>query len=81
MAGNTLMEQSGWLWHSLPWVTNKNLGIIFIINPINHGKTKDEINIYKVEPYVVAADVYALHLMPAEGVGRGIRVQQAGCIS
>jgi cellobiose phosphorylase len=31
-----------------------------IINPLNHGKTQDEINIYKVEPYAVAADVYAL---------------------
>lgn len=30
-----------------------------IINPINHGKTREEMLTYKVEPYVVAADIYA----------------------
>lgn len=29
-----------------------------IITPIEHAKTKDEANKYKVEPYVIAADVY-----------------------
>jgi cyclic beta-1,2-glucan synthetase len=29
-----------------------------IINPINHGRTAKDIEIYKAEPYVVAADVY-----------------------
>lgn len=31
-----------------------------MINPIHHGSTAKEIAIYKVEPYVVAADVYAV---------------------
>jgi cellobiose phosphorylase len=31
-----------------------------IINPVNHGKSATAIATYKVEPYVVAADVYAL---------------------
>ena len=31
-----------------------------IINPINHGRSPEEIETYKVEPYVVAADVYAV---------------------
>ncbi len=31
-----------------------------IINPVNHTKTRKGIAVYKVEPYVVAADVYAL---------------------
>ena len=31
-----------------------------MINPVNHGRSKDEVAIYKVEPYVVAADVYAV---------------------
>jgi cyclic beta-1,2-glucan synthetase len=30
-----------------------------LINPINHGKTRAGIQRYKVEPYVVAGDVYA----------------------
>lgn len=29
-----------------------------MINPIEHARTKDESSKYKVEPYVVAADVY-----------------------
>lgn len=31
-----------------------------MINPINHGATPQQIATYKVEPYVVAADVYAV---------------------
>ena len=31
-----------------------------LINPINHGATRSQIATYKVEPYVVAADVYAV---------------------
>jgi cyclic beta-1,2-glucan synthetase len=38
-----------------------------MINPITHAMTPEDVNTYKVEPYVVAADVYT-----AEGhVGRG----------
>jgi cyclic beta-1,2-glucan synthetase len=38
-----------------------------ILNPINHGSTRSEIYRYKVEPYVMAADVYA----ERPHVGRG----------
>jgi cellobiose phosphorylase len=38
-----------------------------IINPVNHGRSAAETAVYKVEPYVVAADVYAL----APHTGRG----------
>lgn len=31
-----------------------------LLNPVNHGATPSQIATYKVEPYVVAADVYAL---------------------
>jgi cyclic beta-1,2-glucan synthetase len=34
--------------------------LLEMINPVNHARTQDEVNIYKVEPYVVAADVYTL---------------------
>src|SRR5690606_18127338 len=38
-----------------------------MINPLTHGRTPEEVATYKVEPYVVAADVYT-----AEGqLGRG----------
>ena len=38
-----------------------------LINPINHARTAEEIARYKVEPYVVAADIYSI----APHVGRG----------
>src|SRR5664280_2811537 len=41
--------------------------ILTMINPINHTKTPDDVAKYKVEPFVVAADVYAL----TPHVGRG----------
>ena len=34
--------------------------LFLIINPVNHGSSPEEIETYKVEPYVVAADVYAV---------------------
>lgn len=34
--------------------------LLDMINPINHTKDTDEVRIYKVEPYVIAADVYAV---------------------
>jgi len=38
-----------------------------MVNPLMHARTEDEVRTYKVEPYVVAADVYT-----AEGqLGRG----------
>ncbi len=38
-----------------------------LLNPINHARTPEETDRYKVEPYVVAADVYSV----APHVGRG----------
>src|SRR5947199_10224873 len=38
-----------------------------LLNPIQHGGTAEQIATYKVEPYVVAADVYAV----APHIGRG----------
>ena len=41
--------------------------LLNIINPINHATSAESADIYKVEPYVVAADVYAV----APHTGRG----------
>ncbi len=41
--------------------------LLAMINPVNHATTPEAIAIYKVEPYVVAADVYAL----SPHIGRG----------
>ena len=41
--------------------------LLQMINPLNHARTAKDVAIYKVEPYVVAADVYAV----APHSGRG----------
>jgi cellobiose phosphorylase len=41
--------------------------ILRLINPINHARSPEEVAMYKVEPYVIAADVYAL----SPHIGRG----------
>ena len=41
--------------------------VLNIINPINHARTPEDAEIYKVEPYVVASDIYAVF----PHVGRG----------
>jgi cellobiose phosphorylase len=38
-----------------------------MINPINHARSPEAVSTYKVEPYVVAADVYA----NPQHIGRG----------
>ena len=62
-------ENGGQYTHAAIWASmafakmgNTNLAweLFRIINPVNHGQTPDEIGLYKVEPYVVAADVYAV---------------------
>jgi cellobiose phosphorylase len=34
--------------------------LMHLINPVNHGKSDEGIDVYKIEPYVVAADVYGV---------------------
>ncbi len=41
--------------------------IFSLLNPINHSRTEQEARTYRVEPYVIAADVYSV----APHVGRG----------
>ncbi|WP_010238771.1 GH36-type glycosyl hydrolase domain-containing protein [Clostridium arbusti] len=69
-------ENGGQYTHAATWVilamaklgeTDKAWKLFNMINPINHSKTKEESEVYKVEPYVMAADVYARE----PHVGRG----------
>ena len=46
---------------------DKAVGLFSLLNPINHARTRTDVQTYKVEPYVVAADVYAT----SPHVGRG----------
>jgi len=69
-------ENGGQYTHAAAWVIiafaelgdgDKALELFELINPINHSRTHMEYSKYKVEPYVMAADVYAA--LPH--VGRG----------
>lgn len=46
---------------------DKALEIFKMINPIEHSRTKEASNKYKVEPYVIAADIYGASNL----IGRG----------
>lgn len=46
---------------------DKATALLSLLNPINHARTRADVHRYKVEPYVVAADIYA----KPPHVGRG----------
>jgi cellobiose phosphorylase len=69
-------ENGGQYTHAAIWVAmafaalgdkQRAWEIFSMINPVNHAKSPEGISAYKVEPYVVAADVYAL----SPHIGRG----------
>nr|WP_223296758.1 glucoamylase family protein [Thiorhodovibrio frisius] len=69
-------ENGGQYTHAAIWATMAfaRLGdraraweLFDMINPILHGRTAEDIATYKVEPYVIAADVYGV----APHIGRG----------
>lgn len=69
-------ENGGQYTHAAAWVISafaqmgdghKAWEMFSLINPINHTRTNRETAIYKVEPYVMAADVYGEH----PHIGRG----------
>ena len=51
-----------------------------MLNPINHARTDADVQRYRVEPYVVAGDVYAEPPHVGRGAGPGTRGRPAGCI-
>ena len=62
-------ENGGQYTHSAIWATmafaalgdsETTWDLFSLINPVNHGRTPREVSIYKAEPYVMAADVYAV---------------------
>jgi cyclic beta-1,2-glucan synthetase len=69
-------ENGGQYTHAAIWVVmayalngdgDEALGLLDLINPLNHALTKADADVYRVEPYVIAADVYAAK----PHVGRG----------
>jgi cyclic beta-1,2-glucan glucanotransferase len=71
-----LRENGGQYSHAAMWAVlafaklgagDKAAELFALVNPINHACTLQEVGRYKVEPYVVAADVYSV----SPHVGRG----------
>lgn len=69
-------ENGGQYTHAAIWTamafakmgdTERAWELLRMINPVQHGSTPNDAALYKVEPYVVAADVYAV----SPHVGRG----------
>jgi cyclic beta-1,2-glucan synthetase len=69
-------ENGGQYTHGVLWVVRAlaELGraeratrLLEMLSPITHGRTPEEVETYRVEPYVIAADVYSV----APHVGRG----------
>ena len=46
---------------------DKALELYRMINPIEHSRTKEAANKYKVEPYVIAADIYGMQNLAGRG--------------
>ena len=64
-----IRENGGQYTHAALWSVmafaalgegDKAAGLFSLLNPINHARTRADVHRYKVEPYVVAADVYAV---------------------
>ena len=71
-----LRENGGQYSHAAMWAIlafvklgdgAKAAKLFALLNPINHARTAQEVERYKVEPYVIAADVYSV----APHTGRG----------
>lgn len=69
-------ENGGQYTHAAIWLVmafaalgdnRRTWELLRMINPVNHGSSPQDIEIYKVEPYVIAADVYAI----SQHTGRG----------
>ena len=69
-------ENGGQYTHAATWSViafaalgegDKAAGLFALLNPINHARTRADAHRYKVEPYVVCADIYS----SAPHVGRG----------
>src|SRR5581483_4522870 len=72
----SIRENGGQYTHAAAWVVmafaalgegDKAAELFSMLNPINRSNTRAEVQRYKVEPYVTAADVYSV----APHVGRG----------
>ncbi|WP_242477870.1 GH36-type glycosyl hydrolase domain-containing protein [Rubrivivax gelatinosus] len=54
----------GAIWVAMAWAAlgeaERAWAIVELINPLHHGGDAEQVGVYKVEPYVMAADVYSI---------------------
>jgi cyclic beta-1,2-glucan synthetase len=71
-----IRENGGQYTHAATWSVfafaslgqgDRATDLFSMLNPINHARTRAQVQRYKVEPYVIAADIYSV----APHVGRG----------
>lgn len=71
-----IRENGGQYTHSVAWYLmalikagyhDRAYRYYQMINPINRTKTDKDVNKYKVEPYVIAADIYSSESFPGRG--------------
>ena len=69
-------ENGGQYTHAAIWLVmafaaiedkKRTWELLQMINPLNRGNTEEKIGVYKTEPYVIAADVYAEPLHKGRG--------------
>ena len=87
-----IRENGGQYTHGVLWsiFAHARLGeaerafqLFSLLNPINHAKTPEGVQIYRVEPYVIAADVYSTEPHTGRGgwtwyTGSGAWMYRAG---
>ncbi len=63
-------ENGGQYTHAALWVVqamaelgrnHRAADLLEMLSPVNHARTPEEVAVYQVEPYVIAADVYGVH--------------------
>jgi cellobiose phosphorylase len=83
-----IRENGGQYTHAATWVVlatallgqgERAVELFALLNPIRHATSPDAVARYKVEPYVVAADVCGAPPHTGRGGWTGTPVRQAGC--
>ncbi len=71
-----IRENGGQYTHSVAWYlmalikagyTDRAYRYYQMINPVNRSLNEEAVNLYKVEPYVIAADIYSSDNQPGRG--------------
>jgi cyclic beta-1,2-glucan synthetase len=69
-------ENGGQYTHAALWVVmayamvgagDEAVGLLDLVNPLTHARTRDDAYVYRAEPYAIVGDVYAVH----PHIGRG----------